>query len=434
MQHVFVIDGNKQPLMPCPPARARQLLSRGRAARWRRYPFAIILKHGVTGETQGLRLKIDPGSRTTGLALVHEKTNTVVWAAELNHRGSAIRSALNDRRALRRGRRGRKTRYRPPRFENRKRPSGWLAPSLRHRVLTTMTWVGRLRRLAPITALTYENVRFDTQLMETPNIAGEEYQQGELWGYEVKEYLLDAFDRTCVYCGAKEVPLEVEHIVPRSRGGSDRVSNLTIACVGCNQEKGTQTAEEFGHPEVQKRVRASLRDAAVMNATRWSLWRELEATGLPLECGSGGRTKHNRSNLQLGKAHWIDAACVGESGATVNVPDDLQPLLITATGHGRRQMCCTDAYGFPKQHRNREPNPHGINTGDIVRADKPEHLKHGGLHVGRVAGARFAGGLDVKPLCGEPAKIGVNAKYCEVIQHGDGYSYEIGRGIGRQEE
>lgn len=429
MQHVFVIDGNKQPLMPCPPARARKLLDGNRAARWRRYPFTIVLKDGVTGDTQGLRLKIDPGSRTTGFALVREDNDTVVWAAELSFRGQAIKSRMTDRSMLRRGRRSRKTRYRPPRFSNRTRPDGWLAPSLRHRVLTTMTWVNRLRRLAPVTSISYENVRFDTQLMENPEIAGEEYQQGELWGYEVKQYLLDAFDYTCAYCGAKDVPLEVEHIVPRSRGGSDRVSNLTIACVSCNQEKGSQTAEEYGHPQGQKRVKASLRDAAVMNATRWGLWRELKATGLPLECGTGGRTKYNRTRQNLPKAHWIDAACVGESGEDTQVPDDLQPLLIAAKGHGQHKVCTTDAYGFPKQHRNREPNPHGINTGDIVRADKPEHLKNGGVHVGRVAAARFKGGLDVKPLCGEPAKIGVNAKYCEVIHHDDGYSYSTGEAL-----
>jgi len=426
MQRVFVVDENRTPLMPCTPGKARKLLDRGRATIWRRYPFTIMLTGGVTGDTQDLRLKIDPGSKTTGLALVREKDGLVLWAAELAHRGQQIKGRMTDRRMLRRGRRGRKTRYRPPRFDNRRRPKGWLAPSLRHRVLTTITWVQRLRAVAPITALSYENVSFDMQLMDNPNIAGEEYQQGALWGYEVKEYLLEAFGHKCAYCGAKDVPLEVEHIVPRSRGGSDQVSNLAIACVQCNREKGAQTAEEFGHSDVQKRVKASLRDAAAVNATRWALWRELEELGLPLECSTGGRTKYNRTALNLPKAHWVDAACVGGTGAKVGVPDDLRPLLIQAVGHGSRQMCATDAYGFPKQHRDPSTKTHDFKTGDIVRARKPRHLKDGGEHIGRVSGARASGSLAIRPLKGMPKQINCNAKYCEKLHSADGYSYSIG--------
>jgi 5-methylcytosine-specific restriction endonuclease McrA len=347
----------------------------------------------------------------------------VVWAAELTHRGQAIKMRMTSRAVLRSGRRGRKTRYRPARFSNRKRPEGWLPPSLQHRILTTMTWVNRLRRIAPITSISYESVRFDTQLMQNPNISGEEYQQGELWGYEVKQYLLDAFNYTCAYCGAKDVPLEVEHIIPKSRGGSNRVSNLTIACVSCNREKGSQTAEEYGHPEVQRRVQASLHDAAVMNSTRNELRRELEAVGLPLECGSGGRTKYNRIQQGLPKEHWVDAACIGETGESIRFSDGLQPLLVASKGHGNRQMCGTNAYGFPIRHRSREPKPRGINTGDIVRVDKPMHLKNGGVHVGRVSSARHSGQFSVKSIGENAPNINANVKYCEVIHRADGYAY-----------
>src|SRR5262245_53486616 len=197
MQRVFVLSSDRQPLDPCHPARARRLLSNGRAAVFRRFPFTIILKQRTAADviTHPHRLKIDPGSRTTGLAIIQEQTGKVIWAAELTHRGQMIRDALLTRRSVRRNRRQRKTRYRPARFLNRRRPAGWLPPSLVHRIETTLTWVGRLRRFCPIAALSQELVRFDTQLMQNAEISGVGYQKGELAGYEVREYLLEKWHR-----------------------------------------------------------------------------------------------------------------------------------------------------------------------------------------------------------------------------------------------
>ncbi len=90
MQQVFVVDATRRPLMPCRPARARRLLSQHRAAVLRRFPFTIMLLSArPEAVVVPLRLKIDPGSRTTGLALVREteQSGEVVWAAELSHRG-----------------------------------------------------------------------------------------------------------------------------------------------------------------------------------------------------------------------------------------------------------------------------------------------------------------------------------------------------------
>ena len=201
MSKIFVLDTKKRPLAPCHPARARQLLKKGKAAVYRRYPFTIILKREIKEvDTQPLRLKIDPGSKTTGLAILNDRTGEVVWAAELQHRGQQIKSGLDSRRAIRRSRRNRKTRYRKPRFNNRKRPKGWLPPSLMSRVYNIQTWVTRLRNYCPIKAISLELVKFDTQAMQNPEVNGVEYQQGELFGYEVREYLLEKFSRKCAYC------------------------------------------------------------------------------------------------------------------------------------------------------------------------------------------------------------------------------------------
>ncbi len=135
MSNVFVVDANKQPLSPVHPGRARLLLTTGKAAVYRRYPFTIMLKRAIEQPAPApLRLKIDPGATTTGFALVDDALGEVVWAAELFHRGARIKHALDTRRAVRRNRRSRKTRYRAPRFRNRGRKAGWLPPSLQSRV------------------------------------------------------------------------------------------------------------------------------------------------------------------------------------------------------------------------------------------------------------------------------------------------------------
>src|SRR5258708_22209349 len=238
---IFVVDTEQQPLAPCHAARARRLLTEGKAAVWRRYPFTIILKRAVpAAQPEPLRVKIDPGSKITGLALVHDATGQVAWASELLHRGQQVKGALDRRRLCRGSRRQRKTRYRPMRRDNRRRSDGWLPPSLESRVNNVLTWVARLRRYAPIAAISQEVVRFDTQLLEHPEISGTEYQQGELAGYEVREYLLEKWKRRFAYCRATGVPLQIEHILPRARGGTNRVSNLTLACGPCNTTKGAQ--------------------------------------------------------------------------------------------------------------------------------------------------------------------------------------------------
>ncbi len=148
MSHVFVIDQEKRPLAPIHPGRARKLLSSGQAAVYRRFPFVLILQRQVCASEERpnpLRLKIDPGSKTTGLAVLNETTGQIVWAAELTHRGEQIHHALQQRAGVRRGRRARHTRYRQARWRNRRRAPGWLAPSLRSRVQHVETWVRRLR-------------------------------------------------------------------------------------------------------------------------------------------------------------------------------------------------------------------------------------------------------------------------------------------------
>jgi len=404
-------------------------------------PFTIMLLDRTTDtceENQALILKVDPGAETTGIALLMRRRGvlSVIWAANLKHRGSFIKKRLDKRRGVRRSRRSRKTRYRQPRFKNRRgRPHGWLPPSLQSRVDNVYHWCQKLIKKAPISEIEVEVARFDTQKMRNPEIKGVMYQQGTLAGYEVREYLLEKWGRKCAYCDKSGIPLQIDHIQPRAKLGSDRVSNLTLACESCNQAKGEQDIEAYlAHsPKRLKKIltqtQRPLRSVAIMNATRYAIGDALKTLELPTSFWTGARTKFNRLAQGYSKDHWIDAACVGESGALVNIRLTI-PLYIKATGRGNRQMCQMDKYGFPRTRLDKETGKRvpssargskrieGFQTGDHVRAVIPKG-KYKGTHVGRVT-IRASGSFDIKTKSG---KVAANWKYCQLLQRDDGYSY-----------
>jgi len=417
---VFVLDANKRILTPCRPKRARILLNTGKAKVFRNYPFTIILKREVLNASpRELRVKLDPGSKKTGIAVLDDTNGKVVFAGEIEHRGHNIKESLDSRRAIRRGRRFRTTRYRQARWLNRTRPIGWLAPSLESRIANILTWVKRLSKFSNIKSISQELVKFDTQQMDNPEISGVEYQQGTLFGYEVREYLLEKWQRKCAYCGKSNTALEIEHIIPKSRGGSNKISNLTLACNKCNLSKGNKTAEEFGFKEIQKQAKKPLKDAAAVNSTRWKLYNSLKIVGLPIEVGSGGLTKFNRITRKLAKEHWIDALCVGKSTPEKLDIENIKPLQIKATGHGSRQMCLVDKYGFPRTKAKSAKVVKGFQTGDIVKAivDKGKKI---GTYIGKVA-IRVSGSFNISTL----GKViqGISYKYLTKLHSCDGYSY-----------
>ncbi|WP_236881156.1 RNA-guided endonuclease IscB, partial [Clostridioides difficile] len=231
---MFVINKNKKPLTPCHFAVARKLLKQGKAVVHKQFPFTIRLKELKEANPKGLIIKLDPGAKQTGVAL-HKPNGEVILLATIEHR------------AFRRTRRNRKTRYRAPRFLNRKRLEGWLPPSIQSIVDNIKNFIIKLKKLCYIKTIYIETVRFDTQLMLNPSIEGVDYQQGTLLGYEIREYLLYTYGHTCQYCKGltNDHQLEIEHKYPKSRGGSNSIRNLTLACRTCNQEKGNNTLDEW---------------------------------------------------------------------------------------------------------------------------------------------------------------------------------------------
>lgn len=435
---VFVLDRQGKALMPCSERRARLLLERGRARVHRLVPFVIRLvdRQQVSCQLQPLQIKLDPGSKTTGMALVRvveqvdvrtgeiRNEAVVLNLFELLHRGRQISESLTARRAMRRRRRG-NLRYRAPRFLNRgNKQRGWLAPSLQHRVDTIQSWVRRLRNWAPVTSIAQELVRFDVQAIEHPEISGVEYQQGTLAGYEVREYLLEKWGRTCCYCGAHDTPLNIEHIVPKANGGSNRVSNLALACIPCNTRKGAHSIEQFLAKDpvrlarIKAQLKRPLKDAAAVNATRWALFNTLKTTGLPVLIGSGGQTKFNRHQLGIPKTHALDAVCVG----CVQVVErwNKPTLSIKCTGRGSYQRTRLDRFGFPRGFLMREKSVRNFRTGDFVKATVPANSKKAGCHVGRVA-VRASGSFNIQT--GHAVVQGIAHRHCQLIQRADGYGY-----------
>jgi 5-methylcytosine-specific restriction endonuclease McrA len=417
---VFVLDRRGNPLMPCHPARARELLRKQRAVVVRYSPFVIRLKDRDDGGIQPVRLGVDPGSKTTGMALSRDGDGVrhVVFRLEVTHRSAVIRKKMIQRAGHRRRRRSANLRYRAPRFSNRAKPEGWLAPSLRSRVQHAESWVRRLQKWCPLAVADLELARFDTQLMQDPEISGVEYQQGTLAGYELREYLLAKFGRRCVYCDAEGVRLNIDHVVPRSRGGSDRITNLVLACIPCNQAKGSRDVREFcpgRAATILARARTPLNDAAAVNSTRFAVLAALRSLGMAVECSTGGRTKFNRHICGVPKAHALDGACVGSMTGVTNW--DGPVLAVKAVGRGSHQRTRTDAYGFPRLCLPRTKRVHGFATGDLVAASVPAGT-HPGRHVGRVA-VRSGGVFRVG------ARDGIRHYRCTLLQRADGYDHAL---------
>ncbi len=259
--------------------------------------------------------------------------------------------------------------------------------------------------------------------MENPEISGKEYQQGTLQGYTVREYLLEKWSRRCSYCQKENVPLQVEHIHPKSKGGSNRISNLCLACEKCNQKKGDKSIENFLEKKptllksVLKQAKSPLKDASAVNATRNKIV-EVMSQHSSVITATGAQTKMNRVRLGLPKQHCLDAACVGEV-ETLTILSH-QPLMVTATGTGGRQKCQTNKYGYPIKHRPLRPIQ-GFQTGDVVQIDIPKG-KNQGQWTGRLC--PFSdGNCEIYPKSRK--RLGTKLSYVSrVVHQKDGYKYK----------
>nr|WP_245959479.1 RNA-guided endonuclease IscB [Neobacillus piezotolerans] len=300
--------------MPCSPRKARILLKEKKAKVVKQTPFTIQLLYGSSGYKQPISLGVDAGTKHIGISATTEAN--VLLEGEVQLR-TDIQELLATRLQFRRSRRSRTTRYRKPRFLNRKRDKGWLAPSVQNKVDSHIKMVHQLHSILPITAITVEVAQFDTQLLQNPLIEGEGYQHGVQMGFwNVREYVLYRDNHTCQRCkGKKKDPiLNVHHIESRKTGG-DSPSNLITLCETCHDEIHGKGLEHTITP-----LRKSLRDASHMTVMRWFIYEALKKIYPHIHLTYGYITKNTRIGNGLVKSHGVDARCI--SGNPLATPTD----------------------------------------------------------------------------------------------------------------
>ena len=422
---VFVLNRSKKPLDMISHAKARILLKNRLAVVHKIYPFTIRLKdNSCVGRDKAYTVKLDPGSRTTGIAIVDNK-DSVVMLAEIEHRGYIVKKNLDDRRIVRRNRRNRKTRYRPARFLNRTKPQGWIAPSVKSRTDNVINFIKKYKKLLNINKVMIERVSFDvTQMTSDTKLYGVKYQQGPLYQTKIRSYLFKKYNGQCVYCGAKAE--EIEHIVPKSKGGTDSLYNLVIACKKCNKLKGKLSLKEFGKTMNKDfshlKPKKLPKDASIVQLARNYMVKEITKLVSNTTTHDSWMTKNNRDQLGLPKEHYYDALSVGEIPSKFNFLTD-KVLQISAKGRGSRQMCSMNKYGFPRTSAKASKSVNGFQTGDMVKAVVTKGSKIG-EYLGRVA-VRSKRSFDIKTKSGLVKDIGY--RYCHLIQRGDGYLYSYER-------
>ena len=397
--------------MPCSPAKARLLLKEKKAVVVRRTPFTIQLTI-ATGETkQPVRLGVDAGYKHIGLSASTRKAE--LYASEVELRQD-ITDLLSSRRALRRARRNRKTRYRAPRFDNRvcSKHKGWLAPSVKNRINAHLSRIEAVLRLLPITKITVETASFDMQLLKNPDISGKEYQEGEQLGFwNVREYVLFRDGHVCQHCHgrSKDPVLNVHHLESRRTGG-DSPDNLLTLCETCHK------ALHRGEITLKTKRGQSFRAQAFMGMMRREVLNRLKASHPELEVHNtfGYRTKHVRIANDIDKSHCADAFCIaGNLGA-----ERLGNFFFQKqTRRNNRQIHKLSILKHGLRKRNQVPfEVKGFRLFDKVACKGEE---------GFIFGRRSSGYFDVRKLVGTHISAGISYKKLRLLEKRQTYLTEI---------
>lgn len=315
---VYVLNMRGKTLMPTTPQKAKKLLKEDKAKVIRRTPFTIQLKY-ATGETkQPIILGVDSGFLNVGLSAITDRKE--VYSAKVILRSDTVK--LNsERKQYRRARRSRKTWYRPPRFLNRKKPDGWLAPSIQHKLESHIKLIDNIKRLLPITKIVIEVAAFDIQKIKNPKISGAGYQNGvQKDSWNVREYVLHRDDHTCQACKgkSKDPILEIHHIISRQIGGN-APDNLLTLCQTCH------TKVSKGKLKLDIKLPTSFKPETFMSIVRWKMVNMLRAAGNIVNHTYGYITKFNRIALDLDKSHNTDAFVI--AGGTIQERSPVSHLI-----------------------------------------------------------------------------------------------------------
>ena len=394
---VYVQNINGLPLMPCSEAKARHLLEEHRAVIVNRTPFTIRLKFVVDDITQPVTLGVDAGYETIGLSATTE--TKVLFEAEVKNRTDVV-SLMTERRGVRRARRSR-LRRRPSRFDNRRRPDGWLAPSVEQRVRTHVSAIGKVCSLLPVTKIVVEVAAFDIQKINNPDIEGTGYQNGIQKGYEnVKAYVRERDNCTCQHCRgkSKDKRLEVHHLVHRRDGGSDRPDNLITLCKTCHDK---YHAGKIKLTNIKPK--SGFKSATFMTSTRWILVNRLKAEygDDKVSVTYGYITKCDREDAGLEKTHYIDARCI--SGNPNAKPNGRAYQIVKHRSHNRKLFKTLTEKGGIRRRNQSARVVHGFRLFDKVICNDEWGYIHGKrtsgyFHVKRFDGTDISKGISYRKL------------------------------------
>lgn len=330
---VFVINYHGESLMPCKQSKARKLLKEKKAKIIKYNPFTIQLLHGSSGYRQEINIGIDLGAKYIGIAI--QSQNKVIIKGEIELRQD-IKSNLDTKRIYRRSRRNRKTRYRKARFQNRisSKKEGWLPPSIQSRIDNTFFWIDKFISLVPNPILNIEVGKFDVQKMINPKIQGVEYQQGETFGYyDVRYYVFARDNYTCQVCKKnKNKILHTHHIIYRSKGGSDKPSNLITTCTECHTHKNHQKGNVLWKWMKEKKKAPQYKETPFMNSLRRRIFRKYPDANIVY----GSWTTLKRKELGLTKEHYNDALII--SGVEKDFVDEVQLFKIKQFRKKKRSL------------------------------------------------------------------------------------------------
>jgi hypothetical protein len=397
---VYVLNQHGEPLMPCSPRKARLLLKQQKAKVVKRTPFTIQLLFGSSGYKQPISLGVDAGTKHVGFSATTEKEVLFEGEAQLR---TTIQDLLATRSQFRRARRSRTTRYRQPRFLNRKRKEGWLAPSVQNKVDAHIKLVKLIHSILPITQLTVEVAQFDTQLLKNPTIEGETYQQGDQMGFwNAREYVFFRDKHTCQWCKGKKKNkiLNVHHIESRKTGG-DRPDNLLTLCETCHNE-----IHQKGLEHLFTKKSRSLRDASQMTVIRWFIFNGLKKDYPHAKITYGYITKNIRITHGLTKEHAVDARCI--SGHPLLKPSDTVFQLKFVRKNNRQLHKATIAKGGKRKSNKAARFVKGFQIFDKVRYEEGECF---------IFGRRTSGYFDLRLLDGTKIHASASCKKLKRVEH-----------------
>jgi 5-methylcytosine-specific restriction endonuclease McrA len=383
---VYVINKNGNPLMPCKPAKAKHLLKAGKAKVIKRNPFTIKLLWDCEENKQEVVAGMDTGSKTIGCAAI--ANGKVGYQSEVQIRQD-VSKKIQWRKMYRRNRRGRKTRYRKARWQNRSsmRKKGRLVPSIKSKIDSHLREKKFVESILPVSCWKVETASFDIHKISNPEVSRRDYQEGNQKGfYNVKAYVLRRDGYQCRKCKTKKGKLHVHHIVFRSNGGTDSPENLMVLCPTCHDKLHNG---EFEIKGVRSKTKHAT-EVGIVNSQLKKRFGDFEET-------FGYVTKFKRERvLQLPKFHYFDAVAICcEEGEIVSLSDSVYFKKNVAKGDYKQTN------GSRSEKKIPTGKLFGLRKFDYIQTPKG---------IGFIKGKRKTGFFSISDLDGKIISPSVNVK------------------------